>query len=99
VALTVLGVRFMRIGGETGSHWRGKDCDETRNDVYPGRRSTAYDSTIDHDCNGIAGVDAVRRPCGGARGTGRSRQWVVSHVCVACHACVQIPRAGYAGMR
>lgn len=38
-----------------GSHWRGVDCDDTHNDVYPGRRSTTLDPSVDHNCNGIYG--------------------------------------------
>ena len=44
--------------GLRGSHWRGADCDDTNVDVYPGRKvSLSGDPTIDHDCNGITGVD------------------------------------------
>jgi hypothetical protein len=44
--------------GLRGSHWRGADCDDKNTDVYPGRKvSTSNDPTIDHDCNGISGVD------------------------------------------
>jgi len=42
-----------------GSHWRGKDCDETRGDVYPGRKSSAYNASVDHNCNGIYGTGEV----------------------------------------
>jgi len=42
-----------------GSHWRGKDCDETRGDVYPGRKSSVYNASVDHNCNGIYGTDEV----------------------------------------
>ena len=57
-----------------GSHWRGKDCDETRNDVYPGRQSSLYGPDIDHNCNGIAGVDEVGPPMKGGLGGGLSPQ-------------------------
>nr|XP_002121122.3 acyloxyacyl hydrolase-like [Ciona intestinalis] len=40
-----------------GSHWRGKDCDDTRSDVYPGRRPINMDITYDSNCNGIYGAD------------------------------------------
>jgi hypothetical protein len=40
-----------------GSDWRGADCNDKRNDVYPGRASMASDLTheVDHNCNGIFG--------------------------------------------
>lgn len=38
-----------------GSHWRGYDCDDTKDDVYPGRLKNNYDDDIDHNCNGIWG--------------------------------------------
>uniref|UniRef100_H2ZEF6 Saposin B-type domain-containing protein n=1 Tax=Ciona savignyi TaxID=51511 RepID=H2ZEF6_CIOSA len=30
-----------------GTHWRGKDCDDTRGDVYPGRRPINMDRGVD----------------------------------------------------
>ncbi len=42
-----------------GSHWRGYDCDDKRDDVYPGRRLTSYDSSVDHNCNGIFGGNST----------------------------------------
>lgn len=44
--------------GLRGSHWRGADCDEKSSDVYPGRRTTSSDVSVDHDCNGISGGNA-----------------------------------------
>lgn len=41
--------------GLRGSHWRGYDCDDKRDDVYPGRKSTSYGADVDHNCNGIVG--------------------------------------------
>ena len=39
-----------------GSDWRGTDCDDKQNDVYPGRKvNSADDDSVDHDCNGIVG--------------------------------------------
>jgi hypothetical protein len=42
-----------------GSDWRGIDCNEQRNDVYPGRASMPHDldHTVDHNCNGIFGLN------------------------------------------
>jgi len=42
-----------------GTSWRGRDCDDTRADVHPGRRAPAAgaDASVDHNCNGIAGAD------------------------------------------
>lgn len=42
-----------------GSHWRGYDCDDKRDDVYPGRRSTSHDASVDHNCNGISGGNST----------------------------------------
>lgn len=44
------GVRRLR-----GTDWRGVDCDDSRVNVYPGRHVTAYDGSVDHNCNGISG--------------------------------------------
>lgn len=45
--------------GLRGSHWRGADCDDGDPAVYPGRRTPpSNDSSVDHDCNGIAGSNA-----------------------------------------
>jgi len=47
-------VRRMR-----GSDWRGYDCDDKRDDVYPGRRAIKDEDkqhqNLDHNCNGIYG--------------------------------------------
>jgi acyloxyacyl hydrolase len=41
-----------------GGSWRGKDCNDLAGDIYPGRRQSNYGPEIDHNCNGIYGVDA-----------------------------------------
>lgn len=41
-----------------GSHWRGADCNDFRDDVYPGRR-VAVSADVDHDCNGIFGSNST----------------------------------------
>eukprot|EP01006_Ploeotia_vitrea_P057295 TRINITY_DN68164_c7_g3_i2.p2 TRINITY_DN68164_c7_g3~~TRINITY_DN68164_c7_g3_i2.p2 ORF type:complete len:604 (+),score=304.25 TRINITY_DN68164_c7_g3_i2:1051-2862(+) len=41
-----------------GTSWRGRDCDDTKADVYPGRKTSNYPDTVDHNCNGIFGHDA-----------------------------------------
>jgi len=38
-----------------GTSWRGKDCNDIRKDIYPGRRNTTHNAHIDHNCNGISG--------------------------------------------
>ena len=39
-----------------GNDWRGIDCDDKSDKVYPGRKiNSANDDEIDHDCNGIFG--------------------------------------------
>ena len=40
-----------------GTSWRGKDCDDLDDKVYPGRRSHNGDEIFDSNCNGIVGVD------------------------------------------
>jgi hypothetical protein len=42
-----------------GTSWRGRDCDDTNGNVYPGRRTVAPGLTadVDHNCNGISGTD------------------------------------------
>lgn len=42
-----------------GYDWRGADCDDWKSDVYPGRRSVSYGPEVDHNCNGIFGVNNV----------------------------------------
>ena len=36
-----------------GTDWRGKDCNDFRDDVYPGRKPIDYDVEYDSNCNGI----------------------------------------------
>ncbi|KAA0155238.1 hypothetical protein FNF29_01989 [Cafeteria roenbergensis] len=42
-----------------GTSWRGRDCDDTRATVHPGRRTVAagLGPDVDHNCNGISGTD------------------------------------------
>lgn len=42
-----------------GTSWRGRDCDDTNANVYPGRRTVAagLSADVDHNCNGISGTD------------------------------------------
>lgn len=40
-----------------GYHWRGRDCDDSDDTVYPGRRPDNWDAHQDSNCNGIWGVD------------------------------------------
>ena len=47
---------FSTAGTLRGFYWRGKDCDDTNQDIYPGRH-TVGDSKVDTNCNGILGVD------------------------------------------
>jgi hypothetical protein len=53
-----------------GSDWRGKDCNDIDANIYPGRALNLQGPNIDHNCNGISGVDASQRSyedafCGG----------------------------------
>jgi len=40
-----------------GHNWRGRDCDDNHNSIFPGRFD--YDIGADNNCNGIFGVDPV----------------------------------------
>ena len=40
-----------------GSDWRGADCNDKAADIYPGRKMTDHPTDIDHNCNGIVGID------------------------------------------
>lgn len=42
-----------------GTDWRGTDCDDKNNDVYPGRLSKGGDLDIDHNCNAIVGGNST----------------------------------------
>jgi len=51
-----------RFGTEStlrGSSWRGKDCNDFSAKVHPGARVVQGDSVIDHNCNGIFGLDST----------------------------------------
>jgi len=48
---------FSTIETWRGSNWRGRDCDDKRRDVYPGRKLQNADPNVDSDCNGIKGVN------------------------------------------
>lgn len=39
-----------------GSSWRGKDCNDSLSNVHPGRSSSNYGPSVDHNCNGIFGA-------------------------------------------
>ena len=38
-----------------GTSWRGRDCDDTKKYVYPGRKNTNENDEVDSNCNGIFG--------------------------------------------
>ncbi|XP_024418857.2 acyloxyacyl hydrolase isoform X3 [Desmodus rotundus] len=40
-----------------GYHWRGRDCNDSDEMAYPGRRPDTWDAHQDSNCNGIWGVD------------------------------------------
>jgi len=50
---------FSDISTFRGYHWRGSDCNEFDATVYPGRK--VGNSSLDHDCNGIFGVDNKKK--------------------------------------
>ncbi|CAF1510570.1 unnamed protein product [Rotaria magnacalcarata] len=52
------GDRFGTEESFRGSAWRGKDCDDFSSKIRPGARSVMGDYAIDHNCNGIYGMDS-----------------------------------------
>jgi len=49
-----------KFGKETtlrGGSWRGRDCNDGSANIRPGRQTVQGDATIDHNCNGISGID------------------------------------------
>ncbi|XP_056376451.1 acyloxyacyl hydrolase isoform X2 [Hyla sarda] len=40
-----------------GYHWRGRDCNDMNNSIYPGRSPKDWDFLQDSNCNGIWGFD------------------------------------------
>jgi acyloxyacyl hydrolase len=53
-----------------GWHWRGRDCNDGDKTIYPGRAQNNYGPSVDHNCNGISGLDQTQRSyeeefCGG----------------------------------
>lgn len=59
------GDKYSIIRTLRGTSWRGKDCDDSRDSVHPGRRvGRDADAHADANCNGIYGIDyaATRQP-------------------------------------
>jgi acyloxyacyl hydrolase len=51
-----------KFGTETtlrGGSWRGRDCDDFSAAIHPGSRAVQGDSVLDHNCNGILGMDSA----------------------------------------
>lgn len=44
------------VGPNLGYYWKGRDCNDNDNTVYPGRWSS-FAPNVDADCNGISGVE------------------------------------------
>jgi acyloxyacyl hydrolase len=42
-----------------GASWRGKDCNDKDATIYPGRATNNHGPSVDHNCNGISGVNAT----------------------------------------
>ncbi|XP_054717032.1 acyloxyacyl hydrolase-like [Uloborus diversus] len=40
-----------------GDAWRGRDCDDVNENIYPGRKPTDKDILMDSNCNGIFGLN------------------------------------------
>ena len=49
-------------GGGRGYWWRGLDCAERNDDIYPGRLAKNEDRVGDSNCNGIFGLDQYGEP-------------------------------------
>ena len=45
--------RFSDINTFRGAHWRGRDCNDSDPNVYPGRKPVDFDQNMDYNCNGI----------------------------------------------
>jgi len=52
---------FSNVEVLRGSFWRGKDCNDGDNTIYPGRKVSTAPPSVDHNCNGIFGVDQQGR--------------------------------------
>lgn len=49
-----------KFGKETtfrGGSWRGRDCNDISGTIRPGRQPIQGDATVDHNCNGIVGMN------------------------------------------
>lgn len=53
--------KFSTVETLRGTHWRGKDCEDMISNVYPGRNINDYGAKVDHNCNGIYGVDPTTK--------------------------------------
>ena len=56
------GDRFSTKERLRGTHWRGVDCNDVSNDVYPGRKvgsDSLASRDIDHNCNSIVGGNST----------------------------------------
>jgi len=49
--------KFSTVETLRGTHWRGKDCNDLDPLVYPGRSVNLQGPKVDHNCNGISGID------------------------------------------
>eukprot|EP00047_Mylnosiga_fluctuans_P002903 m.226476 g.226476 ORF g.226476 m.226476 type:complete len:702 (+) comp11429_c0_seq1:244-2349(+) len=50
---------FAPLSTFRGADWRGRDCDDSNPNFYPGRIPIDNDAVHDSNCNGIKGVDPV----------------------------------------
>jgi acyloxyacyl hydrolase len=57
--LPILDLDGDKFGGDEagfrGYHWRGRDCDDTNANIYPGRKNYDGSDGDDYNCNGISG--------------------------------------------
>jgi acyloxyacyl hydrolase len=50
---------FSTVQAIRGTLWRGKDCSDGSNKIYPGRKWTDNPPSVDHNCNGIVGANGT----------------------------------------
>lgn len=51
-----MAIDLVQVTMRSGS-WRGKDCDDFSSKIRPGSHTSNDDATIDHNCNGIVGMN------------------------------------------
>jgi acyloxyacyl hydrolase len=55
------GDNFSRYSKLRGFDWRGKDCNDFNDKIYPGRKEETGEKGTDYNCNGIKGIDQLTK--------------------------------------